>query len=70
MSHATAPDARAAAERIGTLLGHTSIALENGRHIQVTLKTGIAELADGDDAAALIGRAFEHMERYGLRRAS
>ena len=70
MSHATAPDARAAAERIGTLLSHTSIALENGRHIQVTLKTGIAALADGDDAAALIRRAFEDMEVYGLRHAS
>jgi two-component system cell cycle response regulator len=70
MSHATAPDARVAAERIGTLLSHTSIAIENGRHVQVTLKTGIAALADGDDAAALIGRAFEDMEVYGLRRAS
>ena len=70
MNHATAPDARAAAERIGTLLSHTPIALDNGRHIQVTLKIGIAELADGDEAAALIGRAFEHMEEFGLRRAS
>jgi diguanylate cyclase (GGDEF)-like protein len=70
MSHATAPDARAAAERIGTLLSHTPIALENGRHIQVTLKIGIAQLADGDEAAAVIGRAFEHMEAFGLRRAS
>jgi len=70
MSHATAPDARVAAERIGTLLSHTSIAIENGRHVQVTLKTGIAALADGDDAAALIRRAFEDMEVYGLRHAS
>jgi hypothetical protein len=30
----------------------------------------LAELADGDQAAALIGRAFEHMEEFGLRRAS
>ena len=70
MSHATASDARAAAERIGTLLSHTSIALEKGRHIQVTLRTGIAGLAEGDDPAALIGRAFEDMAAYGLRQAS
>ncbi len=70
MNHGTAPDARATAERIGTLLSHTAIALDDGRHLQVTLKAGIAELTDGDDAAALIGRAFEHMAAFGLRRAS
>jgi diguanylate cyclase (GGDEF)-like protein len=70
LSHAAASDARVAAERIATLLSHTSIALANGRHIQVTLKVGIAELAEGDEAAALIRRAFERMEAFGLRRAS
>ena len=39
-------------------------------HMQVALRTGVAELKDGEDAAALIGRAFEHMEEIGLRRAS
>jgi GGDEF domain-containing protein len=70
MNQATAPDAGAAAERIGTLLSHTPIALDNGRHVQVTLKAGIAALAEGDDAATLIGRAFERMDVFGLRRAS
>jgi diguanylate cyclase (GGDEF)-like protein len=70
MNHAVAADARAAAERIGTLLSHTAIALDDGRHIQVTLKAGVAALSDGDDAAALIGRAFEDMAAYGLRHAS
>jgi diguanylate cyclase (GGDEF)-like protein len=70
MNHATAADAGAAAERIGTLLSHTPIALDHGRHVQVTFKAGIATLAAGDDAAALIGRAFERMAAFGLRRAS
>jgi hypothetical protein len=34
------------------------------------MMTGIAELAPGDDAAALIARAFERMAPVGLRQAS
>ena len=45
INNATAPEARAAAERIGTLLSHTPIVLGNGRQLQVTLTTGVAELA-------------------------
>jgi diguanylate cyclase (GGDEF)-like protein len=70
INHATATDARAAAERIGSLLSHTPIALGKGRQIQVAHKIGVAELNDGDDAAALIRRAFVGMEELGLRRAS
>jgi hypothetical protein len=70
INDATALDARAAAERIGTLLSHTSVALAGGRQIHVTLETGVAEAAAGDDAAALIRRAFERMEPIALRRAS
>jgi diguanylate cyclase (GGDEF)-like protein len=70
INNASAPDARAAAERIGSLLSHTPIVLGNGRQLQVTLATGVAELADGDDAAALIGRAFAHTQPFSLRRAS
>jgi hypothetical protein len=36
----------------------------------VTLETGVAEAAAGDEAAALIRRAFERMEPIALRRAS
>lgn len=70
INNATALDARAAAERIGILLSHTPVALAGGRHLQVTLHTGVAELAEGDDAAALIGRAFERMQVFALPRAS
>jgi two-component system cell cycle response regulator len=70
INNATALDARAAAERIATLLGHTPVALGGGRHLPITLKTGVAELAEGDDAAALIGRAFERMQVFALPRAS
>jgi diguanylate cyclase (GGDEF)-like protein len=70
INNASAPEARAAAERIGSLLSHTPIVLGNGRQLQVTLATGVAELAERDDAAALIGRAFAHTQPFGLRRAS
>ena len=70
INNASAPEARAAAERIGSLLSHTPIVLGNGRQLQVTLATGVAELADGDDAAALTRRAFAHTEPFSLRRAS
>jgi GGDEF domain-containing protein len=70
INDATALDARAAAERIGTLLSHTPVALAGGRHIHVSLEAGVAEATAGDDAAALIRRAFERMEPIALRRAS
>jgi diguanylate cyclase (GGDEF)-like protein len=70
INNATALDARAAAERIGILLSHTPVALAGGRHLQVALHTGVAELTEGDDAAALIGRAFERMQVFALPRAS
>jgi two-component system, cell cycle response regulator len=70
INNATALDARAAAERIAILLSHAPVALAGGRHLQVTVKTGVAELTEGDDAAALIGRAFERMQVFSLPRAS
>ena len=70
IDNATARDAGAAAERLGNLLAHTPVQLASERQLQVTLRTGVAELAEGDDAAALIGRAFEHMQMCALRRAS
>jgi diguanylate cyclase (GGDEF)-like protein len=70
IDNATALEAGAAAERLGTLLSNTPVLLAGDRHLQVTLRTGVAELAEGDDAAALIGRAFAHMQMCALRRAS
>jgi two-component system, cell cycle response regulator len=70
INQATAREAGAAAERIGALMSHTPVVLESGRPVQVTLKAGVAELAEGDDAAALIGRAFARMAAFGLRQAS
>jgi PleD family two-component response regulator len=58
------------AERIAMLLSHTPVVLDSGRPVQVTLRAGIAEATEGDDAAALIGRAFTRMEAFGLRDAS
>ena len=70
LNNATALDARAVAERIGLLLSQTPVALAGNRHLQVTLRIGVAELSAGDDAVALLGRAFDRMETVELRRAS
>lgn len=70
INQASAREAAAVAERIGMLLSHTPVVLDNGRPVQITLRTGIAEATAGDDAAALIGRAFARMEASGLRHAS
>jgi diguanylate cyclase (GGDEF)-like protein len=70
ISQASAREAGAAAERIGSLLSHTPVVLDHGRRIQITLAAGVAELTDGDDAAALIRRAFNGMDTFGLRQAS
>src|SRR5690606_20786983 len=70
INHATALDARAAAERFGVLLGNTPVTLPGGRYIQVTLETGVAELAEGAAAATRTGRAFERKQLFSLPRAS
>lgn len=70
LNNATALEARAAAERFGTLLSHTPVTLPGGRYVQVALETGVAELAEGDDAPTLIGRAFERKQLFTLARAS
>ena len=69
IDNATALDAVAVAERLGNLLSHTPVALAGDRQRDY-LKTGVAEFSEGDDAAAWIGRAFEHMDVFALRRAS
>ena len=70
LNNATALEAGAAAERFGILLSHTPIALPGGRHIQIALETGVAELAEGDDAPKLIDRAFAHKQLFTLPHAS
>jgi diguanylate cyclase (GGDEF)-like protein len=70
INQASAREAAAVAERIAMLLSHTPVVLDSGRPVQVTLRAGIAEATEGDDAAALIGRAFTRMEAFGLRDAS
>ena len=70
LNNATALDARAAAERFGILLSHTPIALPGGQYIQIALEAGVAELAEGDDAPRLIGRAFAHKQLFTLSCAS
>jgi diguanylate cyclase (GGDEF)-like protein len=70
INNATALDARAAAERFGLLLSRTPVVLAGDRYIQVTVETGVAELAEGDDAPTLIGRAFAGKQLFTLPLAS
>lgn len=63
-------EARGTAERIATLLTETPLALGQDQAVRLALRTGVAELDHGDDAAALIARAFDRVQLFGLRRAS
>lgn len=67
---ATAREARAATERLATILSQTPLAVRPDEAIQVAFRAGVAELDYGEDAAILIGRAFERMHPFGLRQAS
>jgi two-component system cell cycle response regulator len=67
---ATGREARAASERLATILSQTPLTIAPGEALQVTFRTGVAELDYGEDAAALVGRAFERMQLFGLRQAS
>jgi two-component system cell cycle response regulator len=67
---ATGREARAASERLATILSQTPLAIARGEAIQAAFRTGVAELDYGEDAAALVGRAFERMQLFGLRQAS
>ena len=67
---ATAAEAAAAGERIASILSRAPLDVGATQPLYVALTTGIAELAPGDDAAALVARAFTGMQPFGLRRAS
>lgn len=67
---ASAEDAQTVGERIASILTRIPIGLGDGRTIHVGIRIGCAVLEPGDDAAALTGRALQHMHPYGLRRAS
>jgi len=67
---AAAEDAAAAGERIAAVLAQVAFETNAGQLVRVTLATGHAELAPGDNATLLIARAFEHLVPFGLRQAS
>ncbi|MGH6945354.1 MAG: diguanylate cyclase domain-containing protein, partial [Geminicoccaceae bacterium] len=67
---AGARDARIVGERLAAILIQTPLTIGGARTLSVALRTGVAELDYGDDAAALITRAFERMRPFGLRQAS
>ncbi len=67
---ATAAEAGVAGERIASILTQMPLEVGAGQPLYVTLAIGTAELAPGDDAIALVTRAFTGMQPFGLRRAS
>jgi two-component system, cell cycle response regulator len=66
---ASAAEAASAGLRIAEILTELPVRI-GGHSLHVGMSTGIAELTPGDDAAALIARAFERMAPIGLRQAS
>ena len=67
---APAEDARVVGERIASILSQMPLRVGDKQTIWVALTTGVAELEQGDDAAALVARAFERMRPFELRQAS
>jgi two-component system cell cycle response regulator len=68
---ATAEEARAAAERLATILTQEPLELDDeGTTVWLPLLTGVAELAPDDDAASLLARSFAELQACELRRAS
>ncbi len=67
---ANAAEAAVAGKRIASILTQMPLEVGVGQPLYVALATGTAELAPGDDAAALVARAFSGMQPFGLRRAS
>jgi len=67
---ASAAEAAGAGLRIAEILTGLPVQTGGGHALRLAMMTGIAELAPGDDAAALIARAFERMAPVGLRQAS
>jgi two-component system cell cycle response regulator len=67
---ATAAEAALVAERIAGVLTQIPLQIGGGQSLYAEIATGTAELAPGDDAAALVARAFARLELFGLRQAS
>jgi two-component system, cell cycle response regulator len=67
---ASARGAAAVAERLQRVLGATALDVGGGRTLRLTVRTGVAELREGDDAAALVERALAPPPPGDLRRAS
>jgi two-component system, cell cycle response regulator len=67
---ASGREARAVADRIAASVSQTAFAVSRSERIGIELRTGVAELSEGDDAGSLIARAFDRMQPFGLRQAS
>jgi diguanylate cyclase (GGDEF)-like protein len=63
-------EAQRVTERIRAVVDHTAVPVGGQRRLRLDLRAGFTELGRGDDAPALIERAFDHLSRHDLRRAS
>jgi two-component system, cell cycle response regulator len=63
-------EAQLVTERIAGIITETPLVLAQGHSAQIGLRTGLSELSRADDVNALVGRAFDRMRTFGLRRAS
>lgn len=65
-----AAGALSAADRVANMIGRTPFPLDERHGLQVTVRTGVATLAQGEGALELIARAFGATDAEPYRRAS
>lgn len=70
VNNASLREAQIVAERIAEIAMQVPLAVDHTRTIGVQLRTGAAELEDGDDVHALVARAFGESQPVSLREAS
>lgn len=70
VKNAGANEAQRVAGRIAGLVERSPFALGGNRRLAISLRSGVTELYRGDNATAMIERAFERLQPADLRRAS
>lgn len=63
-------EALSVTERIAGLITESAFPIGHDHSIQIGLRTGVSDLSRADDITAFVGRAFERMQVFGIRRAS
>jgi two-component system, cell cycle response regulator len=70
VNRGTGSEAQLIAERIAGIITATQLVVAQGHSVQIGLRTGVSEISRADDVTSFVGRAFDRMRTFGLRRAS